>query len=648
MKYLTGAMEEEMADKKTLRAPVSQKPHTIEKPEHPEYIGGSITVEINEKKITVPFGTTILEACRQNQIHIPTLCHHEDLCVAGVCRVCVVEVEGMRTLQASCAFPITQQIKIKTATPMVRKARKHILDLLLSEHYGECYSCFRNNNCELQSLAKEYGVDHYNFGHIDKPRYEVDDSSYSVVRDMDKCVLCKRCVRTCIDLQEVGVLEAINRGHETRIGTFLDKPLAEVICINCGQCINRCPTGALRANDPRDEIWAAIDDPKKHVIIQTAPSPRAAIGEEFGLEPGKSFTGELNTALRRIGFDRVFDTNFTADLTIFEEGTELIIRLYKALVQKEKVALPQFTSCSPGWVKYLEHFYPEYIDNLSSAKSPQQMFGALIKTYYAQKMKIDPADIVSVAVMPCSAKKFECNRPEMNSSGYKDVDYGLTTRELAQMIKETGIYLPEMPQSHFDDPFGDASGAGLIFGATGGVMEAALRTIIEFVTGKKVEDVFANADVTPVRGFEGVRYAELPITEVGPVPDLIKHLVPDWNWLKGATLKIAVAHGTANAKKVMDDIKAGGKFSECHFIEFMACPGGCIGGGGQPIPTSPEIRKMRAKAIYDEDNSLPVRKSHENRYVTDIYKEFLTDGPCGHISHKLLHTHYVKRGKYIA
>jgi NADH-quinone oxidoreductase subunit G/[NiFe] hydrogenase diaphorase moiety small subunit len=641
-------MEVEMEDKKTLRAPVSQKPHKIEKPEHPEYIGGSITVEINEKKITVPFGTTILEACKQNQIHIPTLCHHEDLCVAGVCRVCVVEVEGMRTLQASCAFPITQQIKIRTATPAVRRARKHILDLLLSEHYGECYSCFRNNNCELQSLAKEYGVDHYNFGHIEKPRYEVDDSSYSVVRDMDKCVLCKRCVRTCIDLQEVGVLEAINRGHETHIGTFLDRPLAEVICINCGQCINRCPTGALRANDPRDEIWAAIDDPKKHVIIQTAPSPRAAIGEEFGLEPGKSFTGELNTALRRIGFDRVFDTNFTADLTIFEEGTELIIRLYKALVQKEKVALPQFTSCSPGWVKYLEHFYPEYIDNLSSAKSPQQMFGALIKTYYAKKMNLDPADIVSVAVMPCSAKKFECNRPEMNSSGYKDVDYGLTTRELAQMIKETGIYLPEMPKSHFDDPFGDASGAGLIFGATGGVMEAALRTIIEFITGKKVEDVFANADIIPVRGFEGIRYAELPITEVGPVPDLIKHLVPDWNWLKGVTLKIAVAHGTANAKKVMDDIKAGGKFSECHFIEFMACPGGCIGGGGQPIPTSPEIRKMRAKAIYDEDNSLPVRKSHENRYVTDIYKEFLTDGPCGHLSHKLLHTHYVKRGKYIA
>jgi len=648
MKFSTVLMEVIMENKNGLRAPVSQKAHVVLKPEHPEHIGGSISIELNEKKVTVPFGTTILEACQQNQIHIPTLCHHKDLCVAGVCRVCVVEVEGMRTLQASCAFPITAQIKIKTTSNAVRRARKHVIDLLLSEHYGECYSCFRNNNCELQSLAKEYGVDHYNFGHIEKPRYEVDNSSYSVVRDLDKCVLCKRCVRTCIDLQEVGVLEAIDRGHNTHIGTFWDKPLAEVICINCGQCINRCPTGALRANDPRDEIWAAIDDPKKHVVIQTAPSPRAAICEEFGMEPGTSLTGEMNTALRRIGFDVVFDTNFTADLTIFEEGTELITRLYNALVKKEQVALPQFTSCSPGWVKYLEHFYPEYVDNLSSAKSPQQMFGALIKTFYAQKKSIDPKNIVSVAVMPCSAKKFECNRPEMNDSGFKDVDYGLTTRELAQMIKEAGIYLPEMPKSHFDDPFGDASGAGLIFGATGGVMEAALRTVVEFVTGKRVESIFVNADIIPLRGFEGIKYAELPITEVGPVPDLIKHLIPDWNWLKGATLKVAVVHGTANAKKIMEDIKAGGKFSECHFIEFMACPGGCLGGGGQPIPTTEEIRKLRAKAIYDEDKSLPVRKSHENKHVVDIYNEFLTDGPCGHISHKLLHTSYMKRGKYIA
>ena len=635
--------------KKESRAPVSQKAHTIELPADNDGLGAKISVEIDGRKISVPFGQTILDACKENQIHVPTLCHHPDLCIAGNCRICVVDVEGMKTLQTACSFPITSHIKIKTTTPMVRKARRHIVDLLLSEHYGECYSCVRNNNCELQSLSKEYGVDHYTFGHTDKPKFEVDKSSFSVVRDMNKCVVCKRCVRTCIDLQEVGVLEAIDRGYDTHISTFMERPLADVICINCGQCINRCPTGALHANDPSDEIWNAIDDPTKHVVIQTAPSPRAAIGETFGQEPGKSFTGEMNTALRRIGFDKVFDTNFTADLTIMEEGTELILRLFKALVKKDKsIALPQFTSCSPGWVKYLEHFYPEYLDNLSSAKSPQQMFGALIKTFYAKEAGIDPKDIVCVSLMPCAAKKFECNRPEMNDSGYKDVDYGLTTRELSQMIREAGIFLPEMPQSHFDEPFGDASGAGLIFGATGGVMEAAIRTVVELVTGKKTEDLFKNSNIIPLRGFEGIRYYELPITEVGPVPEILKPLVPDWNWLKGATLKVAVAHGTANAKKVMEDIKAGGKLSQCHFIEFMACPGGCLGGGGQPIPTNEEIRKKRAEAIYKEDESLPVRKSHENKHVASLYDKFLTDGPCGHLSHKLLHTHYVKRGKYIA
>ncbi|MBN1300301.1 MAG: iron hydrogenase small subunit [Melioribacteraceae bacterium] len=634
---------------KNQRAPVSQKAHKVTIPDHPEHIGGSVTIEINEKRITVPMGTTILEACREAGIHIPTLCHHDDLCVAGVCRICVVEVEGMRTLQAACAFPITAPIKVKTSSQTVRKARRHILDLMLSEHYGECYSCVRNKNCELQNLAQEYGVDGFTFGHVTKSKYPVDESSFSVHRDNDKCILCKRCVRTCIDLQEVGVLESIGRGDNTHISTFMDKDLADVICINCGQCINRCPTGALYTNDPSDEIWAAIEDPDKHVVIQTAPSPRAAIGEEFGLEAGHSMTGELNTALRRIGFNKVFDTNFSADLTIIEEGTELILRLYQALVEKKEVALPQFTSCSPGWVKYLEHFYPEYISNLSSAKSPQQMFGALIKTHYAEKAGIDPKDIVSVAVMPCSAKKFECNRPEMVDSGYKDVDYGLTTRELAKMIREAGIHLPEMPKSHFDNPFGDASGAGLIFGATGGVMEAAIRTVVEFVTGNKTEDIFENANVLPVRGFEGIKYVEFPIGDkVGPVPELIKHLVPDWNWLKGATLKVAVAHGTANAKKIMEDIKAGGKFSECHFIEFMACPGGCLGGGGQPIPTNEEIRMKRAQAIYAEDESLEIRKSHDNPYIIKLYNEFLTDGPCSHLSHKLLHTHYTKRGKYIA
>lgn len=631
------------------RTPVSQQPFAVEKPADTNTIGGTVSIEINGEKMHVPLGTTILEACKSKNIHIPTLCHHDDLCVAGVCRVCVVEVEGFRTLQAACAFPITSPIKIKTSTPLVRKARRYVIDLLLSEHYGECYSCIRNGNCELQTLANEYGVDGYTFGHVKEPKYEKDMSSYSVIRDMSKCILCKRCVRTCIDLQEVGVLEAIDRGDKTHISTFMEKPLADVICINCGQCINRCPTAALHANDPSDEIWEAIDNPKKHVVIQTAPSPRAAIGECFGLEAGHSMTMELNTALRRIGFDAVFDTNFTADLTIMEEGTELIIRLKKALVDKDTtVKLPQFTSCSPGWVKFIEHFYPEYLDNLSSAKSPQQMFGAILKTFYAQQKGIDPKDIVSVAVMPCSAKKFECNRPEMNSSGFKDVDYGLTTRELAKMIKEAGIHLPEMPKSHFDSPFGDASGAGLIFGATGGVMEAALRSVVEFVTGNKAEDIFENANIIPVRGFEGIKYVELPIAAVGPVPEILKPLVPSWDFLKGATLKVAVAHGTANAKKIMEDIKAGGKFSECHFIEFMACPGGCLGGGGQPIPTTPEIRKKRAEAIYAEDESLELRKSHNNPYVQMIYEKFFTEGPCGHLSHKLLHTHYTKRGKFIA
>jgi iron-only hydrogenase group A len=625
-----------MAKENNPRIPVSQQPFKVQKPEDTTAIGGTISIEVNEKKVSVPFGTTILEACKENQIHVPTLCHHPDLCVAGVCRICVVEIDGMRTLQTACSFPITSPIKIHTSTPMVRKARRHIIDLLLSEHYGECYSCFRNENCELQTLAKEYGVDNYTFGHITTPKFEVDRSSASVIRDMNKCVLCKRCVRTCIDLQEVGCLEALERGHETHVGTFLNKPLADVICINCGQCINRCPTGALRANDPSDQIWNAIDDPKKHVVIQTAPSPRAAIGEEFGIEPGHSFTGELNTALKRIGFDKVFDTNFTADLTIIEEGTELLNRLKKVIVDKDDtVKLPQFTSCSPGWIKFIEHFYPEYLDYLSTAKSPQQMFGSITKTFYAQEAKINPEDIVTVALMPCSAKKFECNRPEMNSSGYKDVDYGLTTREMAKMIKEAGIFLPEMPKSHFDDPFGDASGAGLIFGATGGVMEAALRTVYELVTGREVP--FKNLNIIPCRGFDGIKQASVKL----------ENCVDAYKFLEGVDVKFVVAHGTANATKVVEMLKKG-ELNDVHFVEIMACPGGCLGGGGQPIPTSEEIRAKRAKAIYAEDESLPLRKSHENPHVKLLYEKFLTEGPCSELSHHLLHTHYTKRGKFIS
>src|SRR5450759_293326 len=637
-------------DLNSSRAPASQKGQQVTPSgsDAAGYIGGLVSVNIDGKDHKVPLGTTILEAARQVGIKIPTLCHHPDLCVAGVCRVCVVEVENQRALQAACAYPVTAPLKVKTHTAKVRQARRHVIDLRLSTHYGECYSCKRNNNCELQTLANEHGAAFYRFGHVTESRYPIDRSSYSVIRDPDKCVLCRRCVRTCIDVQEVGVLEAVGRSDKTRIGTYLDKPLGDVVCINCGQCINRCPTGALHANDASDEVWRAIDDPKKHVVIQTAPSPRAGIGECFGLEPGTPMTYQMNTALKLCGFNKVFDTNFSADLTIIEEGTELLMRLHKALVKKEPVALPQFTSCSPGWVKYLEHFYPEYIPNLSSAKSPQQMFGAVIKTYYAKLNNIDPKDIVTVALMPCSAKKFECNRPEMDSSGFKDVDYGLTTRELAQMIKEAGINLPDMPKGEFDDPFGTATGSGVIFGATGGVMEAALRTVIELVTGAKVESLFENANITPVRGFDGVRYVELPLPEVAPdVIPLLAHLIPSWDFLKGATLKVAVAHGTANAKKVMENIKAGGQFSQCHFIEFMGCPGGCIGGGGQPIPTSPEIRKARARAIYEEDAACEVRKSHENPAVLKLYHECFTEGPCGHLSHKLLHTHYTARGKFI-
>jgi iron-only hydrogenase group A len=628
------------------RAPLSQLFEPVVEPEH-EGIGATVSVTIDGIDTKVPFGSTILEAAKSIGVHIPTLCYHPDLEIAGICRICVVEVEGQRLLQPACAYPITAPVKINTHSQAVRIARRHVLDLMLGEHCGECYSCKRNGNCELQSLAEEYGVDKFRFGHIEVP-VPIDDSSYSVVRDMNKCIRCRRCVRTCIDLQEVGVLEAIHRSNEVEIATFLHKPLLNVVCINCGQCINRCPTAALYAKDDSENVFKALEDPEKYVVIQTAPSPRAGMGEIFGLEPGTSVTFEMNTALRYIGFDRVFDTNFTADLTIIEEGTELILRLYKALVEGDtNVALPQFTSCSPGWVKFLEHFYPEYIPNVSSAKSPQQMFGALIKTFYAQKLGLDPANIVSVALMPCSAKKFECNRPEMHSSGYKDVDYGLTTRELGRMFKQAGIRLPSLPKSDFDDPFGTATGSGLIFGATGGVMESALRTVLELVTGRKLETIYEHGDIIPVRGFDGVRYAELVIPEVGPVPDLLKHLVPNWDWLKGATLKVAIAHGTANAKKVMEDIKSGGHFSECHFIEFMACPGGCLGGGGQPIPTSKEIRAARARAIYAEEKTLDVRKSFENPAVQRTYAEFLTDGPCGHKSHELLHTRYRARGKFI-
>jgi len=635
----------DITEKDTCRGRKSTSSADVEKPESEEALGAMIKVTIDDKDIKVPMGTKILEAAEKLGITIPTLCNHDDLCVAGACRICVVEVEDMDTLQTACAFPITSSITVHTHTRKVRRARRHVLDLMLSKHYGECYSCVRNGNCELQDLAEEYGVDYYRFGHIEEREKGSDDSSFSIVRDMDKCIQCRRCVRTCVDLQEVGVYGVLDRGEETHIGTFLDSDMEDIICIYCGQCVNRCPTGALHEKDHSDRVWEAIDASDKHVVLQTAPAPRSGMAECFeGVEAGTPLTFEMNTAVKYCGFDKVFDTNFSADLTIIEEGTELLERLHTELVGEGNTSLPLFTSCSPGWVKYIEHFYPEMLDHVSSAKSPQQMFGSTIKTYYAEQEGIDPADIITVALMPCTAKKFECNRPEMNDSGYKDIDFGLTTRELAQMFKETGIDLPEMEKSDFDSPFGTRTGSGVIFGATGGVMESAIRTLYELVTGHRIDDLFEHANVEPVRGFENIRYAELPIEEVGEVPELLQGVVSDFDWLEGVTLKVAVAHGTANAKKVLENIKKGGKLADCHFIEFMACPGGCLGGGGMPIPTNEEIRKARAQAIYSEDEASEIRKSYENPAVAKLYKDFLTGGPCGEKSHKYLHTHYTFRG----
>jgi len=593
----------------------------------------TIQIQINGKEYEVPEGSTILEACRKAGWHVPTLCHHDDLTIAGICRICVVEVEGWRTLQAACATPVAPNMKIHTYSDKVRLARRNILELMLADHYGECYSCLRNQKCELQKLAYEYGIDEYYFGHKTERKWKVDESSYSVVRDKDKCIQCNRCIRTCEGIQTVGIFEKVFKGHECTVDTFWNHPMRETICINCGQCINRCPTAALKEKNETDQVWEAIADPTKTVVIQTAPAPRSAIGEEFGLPAGVCVTKKLNTALRAIGFDKVLDTNFTADLTIMEEGTELLMRLKKHFTKEDCIhnaTLPMITSCSPGWVKFCEHFFPEQLDHLSSCKSPQQMFGALIKTYVAEKMNVDPKNIVSVALMPCTAKKFECNRPEMNDSGFKDVDFGLTTREMGQMIRETGIKILDLPESDFDNPIGHGSGAGMIFGATGGVMEAALRTAYELVTGREVP--FKQLDIMPVRGMDGVREA----------PVKFENVKPEWSFLEGVEAWFAVAHGTGNARVLLDQIAAG--TSKYVFIEIMACPGGCLGGGGMPIPTNLEIRKARAQAIYAEDHAMEIRKSHDNKLVMELYKDFL-GAPLGHKSHKLLHTHYTPRGK---
>jgi len=592
-----------------------------------------LNITINGVVYEVEPGKTILEAARDAGIIIPTLCYHKDLCVAGNCRVCVVEIVGQNRLSASCATPCHDNIEILTNTSKVRNARKHIIELLLSEHNADCTKCYKNGNCELQELAAEYKIMSQDLiDLVPYKNYTIDMFSPSIIKDDSKCIRCQRCVRTCSELQGVNALTVAYKGDKMKISTFFEKSMSDVVCTTCGQCVNHCPTGALIEKNYIEEVWEAISDPEKHVVVQTAPAVRVGLGEELGFEAGSRVTGKMVAALKNLGFDSVLDTDFTADLTIMEEGTELLTRLKRALVDKDPtVQLPMATSCSPGWIKYIEHMYPEYLGNLSTCKSPQQMFGALAKTYYARSRKLNPEKIVSVSIMPCTAKKFESNRPEMHDSGYRDVDYVLTTRELAIMIKQAGIDFMKLPDKKFDRIMGESTGAGVIFGATGGVMEAALRTVYELVTGREVP--FDNINITPVRGMEGVREASIKI----------ENPLEAWSFLDGVELKCAIAHGLVNAKKVMDAIKA--NTIDYHFIEFMACIGGCLGGGGQPIPTNPEIRAKRAKAIYDEDEAMPIRKSHENPEIIKIYEDYLGK-PLGEKSHHLLHTKYVERNRY--
>ena len=592
-----------------------------------------VNLKINNTPVSVEEGTTILNAAKRLNFRIPTLCNHPDLTVAGNCRVCLVEIKGARLLSASCATPVSEGMEVFTNSEKVRIARKHVVELLLSEHNADCTKCFKNGRCELQDLTSEYRYGSHMFIDLVKAHHKVlDISSPSITRDNSKCIRCQRCVRTCTELQAVGALAVVNKGDRQSISTFLNKPLNEVVCTNCGQCINRCPTGALYERNYMEEVWNAIYNPNKFVVVQTAPATRVALGEDLGIELGTRVTGKMVSALKKMGFNKVLDTDFTADLTILEEGTELLTRLKRALVDKdETVTLPMMTSCSPGWIKFQEHMYPGLLDNLSTCKSPQQMFGSLAKTYYAEKINIKAENMVVVSIMPCTAKKFECDRSEMRDSGYKDVDYVLTTRELAMMIKQAGIDFAKLEDESYDSILGESTGAAVIFGTTGGVMEAALRTAHEIITGREVP--FTNLNIKPVRGMEGVKEATIKI----------KNVKPEWNFLEGVELNVAVAHGLANANKLMQSIQNG--TSNYHFVEIMGCPGGCIGGGGQPIPTSPEIRKKRAEAIYEEDMNKQIRKSHENPEVIEVYKEFLGE-PLGHKSHELLHTHYKARKRY--
>lgn len=576
-----------------------------------------VNIKINNMPLSVPKGISILEAARTAGIEIPTLCYLKKINEIGACRICMVEVKGARSLVTACVYPVNEGMEIFTNTERVRKSRKTTLELILSTHDRKCLSCIRSGTCELQQLCKEFGVD--DEGRFDgaNPVHEYDDSAIHMIRDNGKCILCRRCVAAC-QAQHISVIGANARGFDTHIGSAFEKPLDSVACVSCGQCIVNCPTGAIYEKDDTAKVLEAINDPEKFVVVHTAPSIRVTLGECFGMHIGTNVQGKMVAALRRLGFDKVFDTDFGADLTIVEEANEFLGRVQNGGV------LPMITSCSPGWIKYCEHYYPDMLDHLSSCKSPQQMSGAVIKTWYAKKMGIDPKDIVVVSIMPCTAKKFETKRENQSASGYPDVDYSLTTRELGRMIESAGIFFKHLPDEEFDNPLGDSTGAAVIFGATGGVMEAALRTAVEKLSGEELKSL----DFTEVRGTEGIKEASYTVN--------------------GMEVKVCVVSGLANANTIMEKVKNG--TADYHFIEIMGCPGGCVNGGGQPIQHAVvrnfvDLRARRAAALYEADKDMPLRKSHESEAVKRLYAEFLGE-PGSHKAHEVLHTSYVARPKY--